>query len=101
MGKTKDLSPRKVALIKFHLKENYKQNCIASRLGISESSVSRVKQALLQDCEYKADRIQKSGRKRKISPRTERKLVKAVKKNRRATSTDLTKNLAESGVNVC
>lgn len=102
MGKTSDLSPRKLALVECLLHERtYTQQEISKRLMISQASVSRVKKALDNDKQYSSSRVGKCGRKRIISPRTERKLVQLAKKNRRLTSKDLRKNLEQYGVNVC
>ncbi|KAJ4451875.1 hypothetical protein ANN_03353 [Periplaneta americana] len=68
---------------------------------ISQASISKVKNALDNDKQYSSSRVGKCGRKRIISPRTERKLVQLVKNNRRLTSKDLRKNLEQYGVNVC
>ena len=102
MGKKSDLSPRKVALIKVFLDEKQQsQREIAKRLQISQKSVNRVSQAVKNGRGYSPARVGKCGRKTKLSPRTQRKLVQMARKNRRATSQDLKKYLEKYGVDVC
>lgn len=102
MGRKSDLSPRKVATIKLLLEEKrYSQREIANRLQISQKSVSRICQAEKDGLDFRRGRRGKCGRKSKLSPRTERKLVQMAKDNRRATSQDLKKALENYGVNVC
>lgn len=102
MGKTNDLSPRKVALVKCLLQEkHYSQREISGRLNISQASVSRVKKSLDSNREYAPLRVGNCGRKSKFSPRMERKLIQLAKMNRRATSKELKMNMEQYGVNVC
>lgn len=102
MGKTSDLSPRKVGVTKTLLEEKkYSQREIAKRLQISQKSVSRISQALKNGHDYSPARQGKCGRKSKVTPRTQRKLVQMAKYNRRATSQDLKKSLEKYGVDVC
>lgn len=102
MGKKSDLSPRKVALIKVLLDQKQQsQREIAKRLQISQKSVNRVSQAVKNGHGYSPARVGKCGRKTKLSPRTQRKLVQMARKNRRATSQDLKKYLEKYGVDVC
>lgn len=102
MGKTSDLSPRKLALIKCLLQEKrYTQGEIADRLKISQSSVCRVKKSLDFGYDYASSRAGSCGRKSKFTPRMERKLVQLSKTNRRATSKDLKITMEQYGVNVC
>jgi transposase len=79
MGKKSDLSPRKVALIKVFLDQKQKsQREIAKRLQISQKSVNRVSQAVKNGHGYSPARVGKCGRKTKLSPRTQRKLVQVL-----------------------
>ena len=50
---------------------------------------------------YSPARVGKCGRKTKLSPRTQRKLVEIARNNRTATSQDLKKSLEKYGVYVC
>lgn len=101
MGKLNDLSPRKRALIKFHLEETtFSQKEIAKKLEISPALVCRVKKSLAAGGDLGVSRAGRCGRKKKLSPRDERKLVKMAKDNRRATSRDLKAKLEAYGVSV-
>ena len=100
MGNGKDLSPRKKALVEFHLKDTLlSQRDIAKKLSISQKSVSRINRALNMKQSLSPKRVGKCGRK-KISPRGERLLVQKVLRNRRVTSRELANDLKESGIEV-
>lgn len=101
MGKTADLSPRKIAVTKVLLEENnYSQREIARRLNISQKSVSRIKQASNTNAVYESNRVGKCGRKPKLNERLKRKLKNMVIKNRKSTKKQLVEELKEYGVNV-
>ena len=102
MGKKSDLSPRKVAVIKVLLdQKQHSQREIAKRLQISQKSVNCVSQAVKNGHGYSPARVGTCGRKTKLSPRTQCKLVQIARNNRRATSQDLKKSLEKYGVYVC
>lgn len=102
MGKVKDLTPRKVSVVKTLIKEQrYSQREIAEKCDISAASVNRVKKELNlgQDfCEERTKNRKRSGVKSKFSARTRRTLIKLCKSNRRATSLDLTRQISQYGV---
>ena len=89
MGKTNDLSARKLPLVECIIQEKrYIQPDITNTLNISYASVSRVKKVLDND----KHRVGKCGRKRIISPKTVRKLFQLEKRDIILTSKDLSKN---------
>jgi len=97
MGKKKDLSPRKKALIEFHLNDILlSQRDIARKLNVSQKSVSRIHQSVREGSTPTVKRVGRCGRKKKISPRTERQLVHSVVCNRRVTSSELANNLKDT-----
>jgi len=77
------------------------QREVAKRLQISQKFVNRVRQAVKNGHGYSPARVGQYGRKTKLSPRTQRKLVQMARKNRRATSQDFKKYLEKYGVDVC
>ena len=99
MGKKHDHSPKKVAVIKVLLdQKQHSQREIAKRLQISQKSVNCVSQAVKNGHGYSPARVGTCGRKTKLSPRTQCKLVQIARNNRRATSQDLKKSLEKYGV---
>lgn len=65
MGNTTDLSPRKIGTVKVLLEDGQDtQTQIAKRLNISQTSVSRIKQAANNHETYEQNRVGKCGRKR-------------------------------------
>lgn len=98
MGKRKDLSPRKKGQISVLLEvRGLKQKDIAKRLNVSTQTVSSVKKALDLGRKIDASRKGNCGRKRKTSPRLDRKIKAMALKNRRATCKTLSMDLAKQG----
>lgn len=101
MGKNPDLSPRKVATVQVLLQEErYTQSQIATRLQISQKSVSRIKKKLVNNDNFESGRIGKCGRKKVLSPRMTRKLKNMTLANRKSTSKVLSDQIREYGINV-
>nr|XP_047137642.1 uncharacterized protein LOC124814172 [Hydra vulgaris] len=101
MGKKNDISPKKYSAVKTLLGEKvYTQTQIALKVGVSQKTVSRIKKCVDNQEPYEHHRIGNCGRKRKITPRTQRNLVKMALNNRRATSKVLCQQLNEAGVDV-
>lgn len=101
MGKTKDLSPRKVGQIKVLLKETcMKQKEIARKLKISPQSVSLIKKKEENHRDLGPKRKGNCGRKRKTSPRVDRKIVKLALGNRRLSCRKIATLLAEEETNL-
>lgn len=99
MGKTADLSPRKIAMTKVLLEENhYSQREIARRLNISQKSVSRINRATNTNTIYESSRVGKCGRKPKLNERLKRKLKNMVLNNRRSTKKQLAEEIKSYGV---
>ena len=86
MGKGKDLSPRKKGQISVLLEvKGLKQKDIAKRLNVSTQSVSSVKKTLNLGRKIGVLRNGKCGRKRKTTPRLDRKIKAMALKDRRAS----------------
>lgn len=101
MGKNSDLSPRKVSQIQLLLSETaLKQREIARKLGVSTQTVSVIKKKIDSNVDLAAKRDGKCGRKRKTTPRTDRKIVQMALRDRRASCRKLTTELAMQGVSL-
>lgn len=99
MGKKKDVSPRKIAVAKAFLSEGqYTQQEIAKKTQLSQKTISRIKRSLEFNEEFGPHRQGKCGRKRILTPRSQRKLVAMSLKNRNATSTMLRDQLSDIGI---
>lgn len=100
MGKTNDLTPRKMSAVKTLLNERrYSQREIAIKLGMSAASVNRINRKIDLGQELCASRMGRCGAKSLFTPRSKRILIRKCITNRRATSTDLSKQMAVHGVN--
>ena len=96
MGKTKDLSPGKVGQVKVLLqKTGMKQKEIANKLNISPQSVSLIKKKEENHHDLVTKRKENCGRKRKTSPRVDRKIVKLALGNRRLSCRKIATLLAD------
>lgn len=101
MGKTKDLSPRKVGQVKVLLHETgLKQKEIAKKLNISPQSVSLIKKKEENHQDLVTKRKGNCGRKRKTSPRVDRKMVKLALGNRRLSCRKIATLLADEEINL-
>lgn len=101
MGKKKDISPQIIAIVRTLLEEkHYTQQQIATRLRISQQTVSNIKKTELASVVYQQQRSGNCGRKRKCTPRAQRKLKNMVISNRKATSKQLSVQLEGYGVQV-
>ena len=101
MGKNCDLSPRKVGQIKVLLSENsLKQREIARKLRVSTQTISVIKKKIDNGVDLAAKRVAKCGRKRKTTPRTDRKIVKMALKDRRTSCRNLSTELAVQGISL-
>lgn len=101
MGRKKDLSPRKVAVVTILLKEKtLSQREIAQKTNVSQKTVSRIKVSLGSGNEYNHNRVGKTYRRPKLTPRSTRTLMNLCLKNRKHTSTDLKKKMADYGIDV-
>ena len=98
MGKRKDSSPRKKGQISVLLEvKGLKQKDIAKRLNVSTQSVSSVKKTLDLGRKIGVLRKGKCGRKRKTTPRLDRKIKAMALKDRRASCKKLSMELAKQG----
>ena len=82
MGKKSDSSPRKVGKIQVLLSETaLKQQEIARKMGVSSQTVSVIKKKIDCNVDLTVKRVGKCGRKRKTTPRTDRKIVQMALKD--------------------
>lgn len=101
MGKVSDLTPRKKAKIEVYLSDtSYSQAQIATKLGVSQKSVSRIKRKLSFGLGLEANRSGKCGRKRLSGVRDDRVLIRKCLQNRKATSMMLNLEWYQTGVHV-
>jgi transposase len=99
MGKTSDLTPRKLSAVKTLLKEQrYSQRLIASKLGVSPASVNRIKRKLDLGQDLGPQRIARCGAKPLFNARAKRVLMRECLANRRGTSQELSTRMAAHGV---
>ena len=99
MGKVSDLSPRKVGQINVLLQvSNLKQKEIAAKLGVSTQTVSNIKKKLKYGHSLSSNRVGKCGKKRKTTPREDRKIVQMALKNRRLSCRKLSNVLSAEGI---
>ena len=98
MGKASDLSPRKIGQVKVLL-----EHCalkiveIAKTLNVSTRTVGPIKKKMRNDEDLVAKRAGKCGRKRKTTPRLDRKIVKMCLSNRRSSCRKISSGLAAQG----
>lgn len=98
MGKGKDISPRKVAVVNTLLSEGrYSQRQIAHKVSLSQKSVSRISVELRKNATYRQNRVGKCGRKSNLSPRGIRTLKNMALLNRKCTSKELSIKMAGYG----
>lgn len=101
MGKGKDLSPRKKGQIRVLLENSsLKQKEIAKKLDISVQTVSKIKKTLDSGGLLDSSRIGKCGRKKKTTPRIDRKIKLMALNDRRTSCKRIAMNLAEDGIQV-
>lgn len=77
-----------------------KQREIATKLGVSTQSVSAIKKKLENAVDFTAKMAGKCGRKRKTTPRTDRKIVQMALNNRRMSCRNISTELAVQGVSL-
>lgn len=98
MGKSKDLTKEKKAAIEVLLTNTkYSQRNIASRCGVSQSSVRRINQKLKTNRPTDSDRKGRCGRKKMITPRGKRILRNIVLEYRRGSANTIRKKFQEAG----
>lgn len=101
MGKSFDLTPRKVAKVQVLLEERcYTQRQIATRLQISQKSVSRINKKIQNNESLVSGRIGKCGRKKILSRRATRLLKNMTLSNRKITSKVLSDQIRDHGIDV-
>ena len=106
MGKKKTLKKKtlvlkKKAIIQYLLTNKHSSvSEISRKCDISRRTVKRIQDKLKNGPPLCVRRQGKCGRKKKITPRNERMLVKIVKENRFATCSAITSKLNEVGINV-
>lgn len=100
MGKICDLTPRKVAKIEILLKEGASGSEIAKKVGVSQPSVSRIRQKIAAGKGLSPRRSGKCGRRRATTTRDDSLLVRECRKNRKASSRQLQGMLEQHGVAV-
>ena len=100
MGKKEDISSEKKAIIQFLLTNKHSSITeISRKCDISRRTVKQIQDNLKNGLPLCVRRQGKCGRKKKITPRNERMLVKIVKENRLATCSAITSKLNEVGIN--
>ena len=101
MGKLSDLSPRKVGQINVLLtNSSLKQKEIAKKLGVSSQTVSVIKKKMKNNEHLYSNKIGKCGRKRKTTPRVDRKIKNMALSDRRASCRKISSELAAEGIAV-
>ena len=99
MGKTSDLTPRKISSIKTLIDtKSYSNREISRRLAVSESSVRRIKRKLDLGQELGPQRKERCGRKKIFTPRSECCLKKICLENRFATTKQIQSSLENIGI---
>lgn len=98
MGKSNDLSPRKIGQISILLSEtSLKQKEIANKLGVSKQTVSRIKKKIENNEELDSNRV---GPQRTTTPRLDRRIVHMALDDRRASCNKISRELSAEGINV-
>ena len=101
MGKKEDISSEKKAIIQYLLTNKHSSiSEISRKCDISRRTIKRMQDKLKNGPPLCVRRQGKCGRKKKITPRNERMLVKIIKENRFATCSAITSKLNEVGINV-
>ena len=101
MGKVSDVGPRKVGQITVLLNENtLKQKEIATKLRVSAQTVSNIKKKLEYGHSLSSNRVGKCGRKKKKTPREDRRIIQMALKDRRVSCRRLSSNLAAEGISL-
>lgn len=99
MGKKCDLSPHKKGEIQALLENtDLKHHEIASRVKVARSSVSKIKKLLSEGSVKKTRRPGRCGRKRKTTPRLDRRIKAMAEKDPRASCRKLATELGKEGV---
>jgi DNA-directed RNA polymerase I, II, and III subunit RPABC1 len=101
MGKIKDLSPRKIGQIEVLLNNSeLKQKDIAKKLSVSSQTVSNIKRKLDKGLSLDSARAGKCGRKRKTTPRMDRRIKQMAIKDRRTSCTKIRTEMLADGIDV-
>jgi transposase len=99
MGKIADITPRKSAKIAVLLEEtSFSQRQIADKLQVSQSTVRRINAKFKRGMDLSVKRTGKCGRKRKTTPRDERKIQRTILNNRKAPISRIKAILEQEGV---
>ena len=99
--KKEDISFEKKAVIQYLLTNKHSSiSEISRKCDISRRTVKRIQDKLKNGLPLCVRRQGKCGRKKKITPKNERMLVKIVKESRFATCSAITSKLNEVGINV-
>jgi len=98
MGKSRDLSPRKIGQISILLGEtSLKQKEIANKLGVSKQTISNIKKKIQNNEELDSKRV---GPHRISTPRLDRKIVQMALKDRRASCSKIERALRTEGIKI-
>ncbi|KAL7641205.1 UNVERIFIED_CONTAM: hypothetical protein RMT77_008343 [Armadillidium vulgare] len=101
MGKSSDLSPRKIEQIKVLLSVSaIKQKDIAKKLNISCQSVSNIKEKMDKGLNLDSTRTGRCGRKRKTTPRTDRKIKKLALHDKRKFCNSIASEMQADNIGV-
>lgn len=96
-----DLSPRQKSEVKaLLLHTNNSQRKIAEMVGISKTAVNKIKLSLDKDVTLSPKRKGNCGRKRKTTPRSDRKIRDICIQNRKKSAATLTQMVQASGIAV-
>lgn len=101
MGKRSDLSPRKIGQIKVLISDSaLKQKDIAKKLNISCQSVSNIKKKMDKGLNLDSSRTGKCGRKKKTTPRTDRKIKQLALRDKRKSCKSIASELRSDNIDV-
>ena len=101
MGKKEDISSEKKAIIQYLLTNKHSSiSEISRKCDISRRTLKRIQDKLKNGLPLCVRRQGKCDRKKKLTPRNKRMLVKIVKENRFATCSAITSKLNEVEINV-
>ena len=96
MGKLEQISQTSKSNVILLREKEYKNKQIASRLGVSEASVSQILKRNKENVTLLP--MKKSGRPCKTTPRTNQKMQRLLKANPFLTSTDIKKLVSELAI---
>lgn len=101
MGKRSDLSPRKIGQVKVLLSDSaLKQKEIAKKLNISCQSVSNIKKKMDKGINLDSTRTGRCGRKRKTTPRSDRKIQLMALHDKRKSCKAIASELQAEDINI-